>query len=498
MRQAIETAPRDSTIVILEDDASGTYDVAHWSAEAGRWVGENGEPSEIKPTHWHQRPRDQYFPQEDERQRRFAVFPILLVGFLVMGLMPLSFGVFDFLYFEVFHSETSLPRQGSPKTDLARRQWAEADHAPVKERTQVRQAVEAPPREARQPVMTGQLTGSSLTNEFAENRHVIGGLDRQLHAEVANFAQSIDQDQRRVTILPREVTELTASTEHHRQALDEERAHSAALTSELAMAQREIESQAAQSQRAVDEAMKQRQAAETATAELRQSLQQEQKKTAALMQEAKAAQAMTASAEPQRRALEEAQARAAALLSELAGTRREIEDQAAQSQKAVEEAMQQKQAAEATIAELRQTLQQEQEKTAALMQEAKAAQTMTASAEPQRRALDEAQARAAALASELAGTQRAIETRAAQSQKALDEAVREKQAMESSIAELRQSLQQERDRTEAMARDRATRQRPTGRTRCGWTLGGQPCRPGDTSRENGRDRIAESRNRSGQ
>ena len=55
-------------------------------------------------------------------------------------------------------------------------------------------------------------------------------------------------------------------------------------------------------------------------AELRQSLQQEQKKTAALMQEAKAAQAMTTTAEPQRRALEEAQARAAALASELAGT----------------------------------------------------------------------------------------------------------------------------------------------------------------------------------
>ena len=36
MRQGIETAPKDGTIVILEDDASGTYDVAHWSAEATR------------------------------------------------------------------------------------------------------------------------------------------------------------------------------------------------------------------------------------------------------------------------------------------------------------------------------------------------------------------------------------------------------------------------------------------------------------------------------
>ena len=81
---------------------------------------------------------------------------------------------------------------------------------------------------------------------------------------------------------------------------------------------------------------------------------------------------MTANAEQQRRALEEAQARAAALASELAGTRREIETQAAQSQKAVDEAVQQKQTAEGAIAELRQSLQQEQKKTAALTQEVKA------------------------------------------------------------------------------------------------------------------------------
>ena len=53
MRQVFETAPRDGKVVILEDDASGTYDVAHWSAEAGEWVGEDGAPSKITPTHWY-------------------------------------------------------------------------------------------------------------------------------------------------------------------------------------------------------------------------------------------------------------------------------------------------------------------------------------------------------------------------------------------------------------------------------------------------------------
>src|SRR6202022_3622437 len=53
MRHAIETARRDGNVVIIEDDAIGAYEVAHWAAEAGEWVGENGEPSKITPTHWY-------------------------------------------------------------------------------------------------------------------------------------------------------------------------------------------------------------------------------------------------------------------------------------------------------------------------------------------------------------------------------------------------------------------------------------------------------------
>jgi hypothetical protein len=49
--------------------------------------------------------------------------------------------------------------------------------------------------------------------------------------------------------------------------------------------------------------------------------------------------------------------------------------------------------------------------------------------------------------------------KAAQSQKAIDEVVQQKQTAEAAIAELRQSLRQERDRTEAMARDLASARR---------------------------------------
>jgi hypothetical protein len=63
MPRTIETAPRDEDAIILKDDASRTYDVAHWSAEAGEWVGENGEPSKITPTHWYPLQGDNYLQQ---------------------------------------------------------------------------------------------------------------------------------------------------------------------------------------------------------------------------------------------------------------------------------------------------------------------------------------------------------------------------------------------------------------------------------------------------
>ena len=49
----IESAPRDGKLVILEEDAGGKQGVARWSSEAGGWVGENGEPTKITPTHWY-------------------------------------------------------------------------------------------------------------------------------------------------------------------------------------------------------------------------------------------------------------------------------------------------------------------------------------------------------------------------------------------------------------------------------------------------------------
>ena len=53
MRRPIETVPKDGKAVILEDDTNGTYELARWSAQDGAWVGENGKPCKMTPTHWH-------------------------------------------------------------------------------------------------------------------------------------------------------------------------------------------------------------------------------------------------------------------------------------------------------------------------------------------------------------------------------------------------------------------------------------------------------------
>src|SRR6202043_3533644 len=154
-----------------------------------------------------------------------------------------------------------------------------------------------------------------------------------------------------------------------------------------------------------DEAAQLKQAAESATAELRQSLQREHD-------------------------------RAEALATELAKARRDLETQVALSRKKGEEPAQFKRAAESAAAELRQSLQREHD-------------------------------RAEALVAELAKARRDLETQVALSSKKGDEAAQLKQAAESATAELRQSLQREHDRAEALVTEltqarRSMEQKPAG------------------------------------
>jgi hypothetical protein len=468
MRHTIETAPRDGKVIILEDDASGTYDVGHWSPQAREWVGENGEPSKISPTHWYPVLRDRYLLQQDEkssnpgRARRLLAASSITATLIATALIGLYFRTEVAAYVtrqagqdwvsviddRVVAQGSQLPSQDL-KTALPAPQQNKADQASVPAQAQLQQVSVASVPEARQSLKDEHA--DALVQELTEARRVIEEFDMQLRAEAAKTTQSLGQERQKTVALGLEAAtarqELAASTAQHRRALDEERARSVELTSELATAQREIETQAALFRKASDETeqLKRSEAAKSA-----RSLGQEREKTAALTQEAAAArQELTASMTQHRQALDEERAGRAALWSELAAAQREIETQAAQLRKASDETAQPRQAAESA-----RSLEQEQERTTALTQEAAAIrQELIASTAQHRQALDGERAGRAALWSELATAQREIETQAAQLRKASDETGQLKQTAESTIAALRQSLQQERDRTAAMARD---------------------------------------------
>src|SRR5439155_446668 len=129
-----------------------------------------------------------------------------------------------------------------------------------------------------------------------------------------------------------------SATAELRRSLQLERDRAEALANELATARRDIEEQGALASKAGEEAAQLHQSAESATAEMRQSLQKEHD-------------------------------RAEALTGELVRSRRDIETRVALSNKAGDEAAQLKQlkqAAGSATAELRQSPQQEHDRAEAL------------------------------------------------------------------------------------------------------------------------------------
>ena len=144
MRQVIDTAPRDGKVVILEDDASGTYDVAQWSIEAGNWIGENGEPSKITPTHGYAMPGDKYALPEDSQ-----------VGPLASRRRGYNF----FHPFNFFSSDRSAPRQSAAASDAI-------EHRPVANAVSMNAVVEAqtsPVIAMHTPHTRGRFAASSIT-----------------------------------------------------------------------------------------------------------------------------------------------------------------------------------------------------------------------------------------------------------------------------------------------------------------------------------------------
>jgi hypothetical protein len=481
MRRAIDTAPKDGSFVILEDDVSGSFEFAQWSAEAHGWVRENGKPSEITPTHWQTMnlPEDgdefsvqhEFIPPRKteptappaSQQPRSFVFPAGQAARARAAELTRQLANPDPVDITQLRAEAA---QGKSERGPRARRWlAVASIATVMfgaaligwyelaassktgETVQAKEAAESANGELRVSLQKERDRAEALTGELLKAR-------RDLETKLTLSSKAGDEAVQVKKAAESATAELRQSLQKAQQSLQKERDRAEALTSELTKARQAAETKVALSSKAGDEAaqLKQLKAAESATAELRQSLQKERD-------------------------------RAEALSGELVKAKRESETQLALSKKAGDEAAQGKQAAERATAELRQSLQKEHDRAEALNGElakakresdiqlalskkagdeaAQGKQAAERETTDLRRSLQNERERAELLTSELAKAKRDLETQLARSSKAGDEAAQLKQrkeAAESAMAELRGSLQQERNRAEAPAQVRKTTQ----------------------------------------
>ncbi|SFJ41058.1 hypothetical protein SAMN05216304_107246 [Bosea sp. OK403] len=315
-------------------------------------------------------------------------------------------------------------------------------------RAQQTQALEQ--ERASAAALASQLSTSRQEGEAlaAQLRKTVAEAGQPKQADAAKTAQSLEQEQQKAAALAEAEAarrQLTATMAQQHQMLEQERARGAALANQLLAARQETDALTAQLRKVVGETaqLKQSEAARSA-----QLLQQEQQKATVLSTEADAARQALATATLQhRQALEQERARGAALANQLAVARQDSEALAAQLRKAVSETAQFKQAETARNAQI---LQLEQQKAAALAEVEAVRQALTATGAEQRQALAEERARGVALANQVSTARQDNEALEAQLRKAQDEAGQSRRAAETTIAELRQTLQQERDRAAAM------------------------------------------------
>jgi hypothetical protein len=420
MRRGIETVPRDGKVVILEDGASGTYELAHWSLQAQAWIGENGKPIKIIPTHWHAMRRDADVLQEERG----------LSGPSTSQAPPIF-------------SSSGGPQWPSAAPDvIASHSVAKPspiDVVPIKSQNapvKAPRAKQAGRRFALSSIASAMIASSLIgmyfrtevtayVTQYAGQHDILtmGTIGGQLVKQAVQFSI---RDSHKADLLVRdaalpqqnggsaqtatwEAVQITKTMAPEATQLLEKEGRRAHVS----------ENELVEFRRSMDGRNLELQAAAAAAA---QSLERDRGQENAALVQALAAvrQELTANEEKYGRALAEERGRGAALASELATARRDLETQGALSSKTGDEAAQLKQAAETATAELQ--------------QERDGART---------------------LASELAMVRREVETQAALSSKTGDEAAQLKQAAKTATAE----LQQERDRAKTLESELAMARR---------------------------------------
>ncbi|WP_456726787.1 hypothetical protein [Bradyrhizobium sp. USDA 3397] len=284
-----------------------------------------------------------------------------------------------------------------------------------------------------------------------------------------------------------------------RKLLQQEHERASQLEKDLASAKHDVETQAALATKANEETSRLKQAAASDATQLKRSLQQEHDKAEALAKELSTARTRTYAYQAQarktdeqledlkkrasdtgaaelRESLQQERERGSRLEQEMASVKRDVETQTALLAKAQDETSRLKQAAESDSTQLKRSLQQERDKAEALAKELSIARTQTYAYEAQARKTDEQledlkkrasdtgaaelreslqqeRERGSRLEQEMASVKRDVETQTALLAKAQDETSRLKQAAEGDSTQLKRSLQQEHDKAERLAKE---------------------------------------------
>jgi hypothetical protein len=355
MRRAIETAPKDGKAILLEDDASGEYGLARWSAEANDWVRENGEPIQIEATHWYAVPPSSWarhcgvlaFSSEEagppngsrpprehvsatpdtmgmEAMNRPVPKVQRVAGLFIAALLALagvSLGILgERAKVRAPLSQSEVPLQAaSLKQDIVPQPQIDPDGTHLSATLQTTGLATQSQEKEQRP--------EAPADELARAQRTI----RELNLQLRELASELAIARRETEMYAAQSSKTSEEKAQLKQTADSTAQLARELASQLAMAHREIDAHAAPARDASAERAQIKQRTESAAAELRQSLQQERD-------------------------------RAEALARDLASARREIEAQATLVRAASVEAAQIKQVAERTAAELRQSLQQERDR----------------------------------------------------------------------------------------------------------------------------------------
>jgi len=370
----IESAPKSERFIILQDEDFFVYEVARWSAEKGHWVGEEGEPIQITPTHWMPLPGASLAPSFDslsgrgegalrQAPRVGQYVGICVTAALAILLVPSFFGNFagptEKEGITVGEAASGATKNSQP--DSSRVGDRTSDSLVKPSSATVASGTPEPPSPsssdfsdirtiARDAMPTGEISteGKQITEQEPQNADVPTRDVASARAEVETLKVRTPPESSAPTS---QATQISAA--EHKEAVEQERQRGEALARGFVSAREEVEALTARvavATAARFEAEQTLQAARASAAEQKQALERERQRgdtiaheltsarqevealmrrvvatSAAYAETAQALQAAQASAAEQKQALEQERQRADGLARELSSAREEVE-----------------------------------------------------------------------------------------------------------------------------------------------------------------------------